>query len=375
VEAEPHLWRGTSEPWLDKLEYEYQNVRAAFHVFVDRGLMAGAWEIVACMTHYWMIRGGFSEGLEWFSAAGLEDFGEHDRPPYVDIPREVAGRAFLWAGFANLMLLQIDRGYRLLRRGEELLSGTSDQEGLAYALVIDACFAAQLRREEAHAKCAEAEALVRRLQSPGPLLMFLVWSYEYYSQRGEEAVVEANLREAARVAAELEYTYVLGSLQIVRYNRALLDPSLDYEELARESESVSRRFPEKGYMGLRASSMLALAFARVMQNRLGEAREPLRRALEFARMSGEMESQFYGTLAAAQFQGLSGNRDAGLRLLAAVDRFVAETGYPILGSAGRQYELARTAVNPTGADLSHEPAYLEGRKLPLEDAVVQAQHL
>jgi hypothetical protein len=365
----------TSEPWLDKLEYEYQNIRAAFHVFVDRGLMASAWEILPSMTHYWMIRGGFSEGLEWFAAAGLDRFERLGEPPFDDIHPEVAGRALMWAGFANLMLLQVEKGYRLLLHGEALLAGTSDRESLAYALVIDGCFGTHLGREDAHAKCAEAEVLVRQVDSPGPLLTFLAWSYEYYSQRGEEAVVQDNLREAARIADELEYTHILGSLHIVRLNLALLDPALDYEELARESEAVIRRFPEKGYMGARAAAMLGLAFARVMQNRLEEAREPLRRGLEFARMSGEMESHFFGALAAAQFQALSSNRDAGLRLLGAVDRFVAATGYPLVSAAGRQYELTTAALNPSGTDLSREPAYVEGRKLRLEDAVVQAQHL
>ena len=372
LDAEPHLWGPTSEVWLDKLEREYQNLRAAFHVFVGRGLMDRAWQMLPCMVLYWMIRGGFSEGVEWFSAAGVEAFERHGEAPFAEISPALAGKVMTSDGFARMMLMQIDEGFRLLQRAEDLLRETADQESLAQALVIDGCFSAFMRREGAHEKCAEAEALVRRVAAPGPLLMFLVWSYEYYFQRGEPDVVAANHREARRLATEGEYLYALGSLQIIRHNLALLADWVDYEELARESEAVIRRFPEKGYKAMRAAAMLALAFARVMQNRVEEAREPIRRALEFARESGEMEAHFYGALAAAQYHGLTGKRDAGLRLLGAVDQFVAASGYPVVSSAARQYALALAAVNGEGSELSSEPAYVEGRKTRLEDAVVLA---
>ena len=372
LDAEPHLWGPTSEPWLDKLEYEYQNVRAAFHIFVERGLMARAWEMLPCMVVYWMIRGGFSEGVEWFAAAGVETFERHGEAPFAAIPPAVAGRAMTMAAFARLMLVHIEPGFRLLRRAEELLRETADVESLAYALVLVGCYGTHMKREGAHAKCAEAEQLVRRVASPVPRLMFLMWSYAYYFERGEDDVVAANLQEARRLATDLEYLYILGSLQIIRYNLALLAETADYEALAREAAAVILRFPEKGYRGLRAAAMVGLAFARMMQHRLPEAREPLLRALEFAREVGEMEVYYYPILAAAHYLGLTGQRDPGLRLIGAVDQFVARSAYPAEGAAQRQYQFACAAVNPDGRDLSIEPAYIEGRKLRLEQAAVQA---
>ncbi len=368
LDAEPHLWGATSEAWLDKLEYEYQNGRAAFHIFVDRGLTPRAWEMLPCMVVYWTIRGGFSEGVEWLAAAGVEAFDKHDAPPFAGMPPAIAGRAMTMAAFARLMLLHIEPGFRLVRRAQDLLRETTDVESLAFALVLDGCYGTNMNRDGAQARCEDAETLVERVASPVPRLMFLMWSYSYYAGRGRRDVVAAHLEEVRRLATELEYQYILGSLQIIRYNLALLDDAADYEALARESAAVIRRVPETGYRGLRAAAMVSLGFARMMQRRLAEAREPLQRALEFAREAGEMESHYYTVLAAAQFLGLAGHHEPGLRLLGAVDQFRARSGYGAEGAAERQYQLTWAALNPDGRDLSAEAAYVDGRKLRLDEA-------
>jgi hypothetical protein len=108
------------------------------------------------------------------------------------------------------------------------------------------------------------------------------------------------------------------------------------------------------------------------QGKLEEARITLLRGVQLARESGEVEPVFYGVLQSAQLQGLLGNRDAALRLLGAADQFMGNVGYPLGRAAGRQRALAVEALLLDGVDPSTERAYLEGKKLRLEEAAVTA---
>jgi predicted ATPase len=372
VEADPNLWGPTSEAWLDKLEIEYQNVRAAFHAFADSGRMAQAWEMIPAMVRYWTIRGGFSEGLDWLAGAGVPALERHGEAPFAEIGPALAGRTLTWSSLVYLLLFRLEQGFPLLERALQMLRGTNDEVSLAYALVIDGAFTSAFRGGEAAARMEEAAARVRRLSDPGPLLSFLTWSNEYYMRSGELRTVEANVKEATRLATEAEYTYILGSLQIMRYNLALLADPIDLDELAQSAEVTLRTLPEKGYKVPKAAAAFALALSQMLRGQLEDARTTLRRGVDLARQSGEMEALLFSVLASAHLEGRAGNRELGLRLLGAADQFVARTGYPLAGASHRQHAFASAAVNPDGADLSSERVYLEGRRLRLEDAAVLA---
>lgn len=374
LDAEPHLWGATSEPWLDKLEHEYQNVRAAFHVHVERGNLAAAWQMIPPMARYWSIRGGFTEGADWVSVAGVEEFERHSAPPFDAISRELAGKAMTWAAFIRLQLFQLEAGFALLHRAEALLRDSSDELSLAYAVGMDGCYGAHLGRDDASAKILEAGSMVRRLDDPMVLLFFLTWSSEYYRRRGEDDVVRANLDEATRIASDGEHLHILGNLYAIHFGLALLEEPIDLDRVAHDAESLLRRFPEKGYKSLKGAAMYGLAFSHVMRGQLDAAFPLLRGALECAREGGEPEGQFFGTMAAAHYYGLVGNRELALKLLGAVDQFVALTGYPLVEIARRQYELARAAASPDGGAVENQPAWREGRKLRIDEAVVLALH-
>jgi hypothetical protein len=55
-----------------------------------------------------------------------------------------------------------------------------------------------------------------------------------------------------------------------------------------------------------------------------------------------------------------------------VDQFIAGTGFPLVSMVRRQYDLARGAVVPPECVPEQEPAYREGRKLRIHEAVTLA---
>jgi hypothetical protein len=98
----------------------------------------------------------------------------------------------------------------------------------------------------------------------------------------------------------------------------------------------------------------------------------VRRGLEVTREAGEPEGQFYGALAAAHYFGLRGERDRPLKILGAVDQFIAGTGFPLVSMVRHQYDLARGAVVPPECVPEQEAAYREGRQLRIDEVVTLA---
>lgn len=91
-EAEPHLSRAGSAPWLARLHREHDNFRAAlewsFEPDGDPGLGAS---LVRCLFFPWDLRGARGEGLHWVHA-GLTAIGEHR--PAERLPLLSAGALF-----------------------------------------------------------------------------------------------------------------------------------------------------------------------------------------------------------------------------------------------------------------------------------------
>jgi tetratricopeptide (TPR) repeat protein len=372
VDAEPHLWGATSEPWLDRLEMEYQNIRAGFHAFAARERLAEAWEMIPPMARYWSVRGGFSEGADWVVMAGFEGVDRRGDGPFGAMSRERAGKALTWAGFVRMQLMQLNQGFALLEHAESLLRDSRDEVSLAFAVGLHGSYGSFFGRDDAAARTLEAERLVRRTGDTMALLFYLTWSCEHYRKRGELDIALRNLDEATRLATEGDHLHILGNLYLIRFGYSLLEPSVDLDRMASEAEAVLRRFPEKGYKGLKGAAWHGFALSRLLRGELDAAWPFLRRGLENAREAGEPEGQFYGAMAAMHYFGRRGRRDFALKILGAVDQFIAGMGFPLVSMLRRQYDLARDAAVPTGCEPELEPAYREGRKSRIDEAVVLA---
>src|SRR5207245_2184429 len=133
--AEPHLHAATQLEWLDRLEREHDNLRAALAWSLGEGRdVDAALRLAGALFRFWQYRGYLSEGRGW-----LEDALALD---HEQTGRSARGRARAKALYCAAWLLMtqgdfatartyLDECYRLAR-------GAGDSSNLAYALVIDA---------------------------------------------------------------------------------------------------------------------------------------------------------------------------------------------------------------------------------------------
>ncbi len=158
-ETEPHLWRAEQTRWLDRLEREHDNLRAALHWTLEQGAVSQRLEIAlrlgGALWRFWQVRGHVSERHQWLEkalaaghagvaparakalyAAGMLTMDQGDYQQTVQ---------FCEASLALYRELEEQRGmavslnalgYVAHRRGENATSRTLLEEGLTMARAI-----------------------------------------------------------------------------------------------------------------------------------------------------------------------------------------------------------------------------------------------
>ncbi|HEV2122651.1 MAG TPA: tetratricopeptide repeat protein, partial [Chloroflexota bacterium] len=125
--AEPALRGPQQRSWLERLEADHDNLRAALQWALDHGEVETALRLGGALGVFWVIRGHLSEGRRWLEAA-LTVSGAR-----ASVARATA---LAWAG--NLAGLQGDYGQasRLAEDGVALARALDDRRALADALLI-----------------------------------------------------------------------------------------------------------------------------------------------------------------------------------------------------------------------------------------------
>ncbi|MFL5914189.1 MAG: tetratricopeptide repeat protein [Gaiellaceae bacterium] len=111
-------------PWLDRLEAEHANIRAAlgWAIGADVGL---ALELVSALRPFWEVRGHFAEGLRWAEDALAADEAA---------PPELRTKAVAFAAGAALRVGDLSRAEALYGEVLELARERGDVEGEAREL-------------------------------------------------------------------------------------------------------------------------------------------------------------------------------------------------------------------------------------------------
>jgi predicted ATPase/class 3 adenylate cyclase/uncharacterized protein HemY len=133
--AEPEL-RGPSQiTWLDRLEKEIDNIRAALEWALDVNVEAGM-RLVSALLWFWHIRSGKSEGIDWLERVLSAEAQERDHAPLSETRAMIRGKALNAVGSLMIMHGNADRASELseesLKLHQEL--GPSGRQGAAHAL-------------------------------------------------------------------------------------------------------------------------------------------------------------------------------------------------------------------------------------------------
>jgi non-specific serine/threonine protein kinase len=319
-QAERELRGPLEKSWLERLELEHNNLRAAMDWYRDRTPLNALRIAAALAGYFWGRRGHFSEGRERLDQL------------LALVPEQSSTRASALTGAGWLAIDQGDfpEAARLLCESVEISRRLGDTLGEGVAvLYLARSKIASVRLEEASSDIDEAVRLLRAANDPPRTVLLFLYA-------GLSALFTGQSERAS--------------------------------ELFAEGGAMCRQI---GFDGMRARLSVQLGLARVDQDNLNGARDALTEGMTIA---VDLVDRYVIPIGLGGFAGLaakSGRSRLALRLAGAASAYTAANQFtmpqPVLSLLDGWLAPAWEA-----ADANATAAFDEGRRLTLDEAMTLA---
>jgi predicted ATPase/class 3 adenylate cyclase/Tfp pilus assembly protein PilF len=355
--------------WLDRLEREHDNLRAALNGLPAANELDAAMRLGAELARFWRIRGYLSEGRERLAAllaAAERTAGERSA-------ETVANRAKVVIQAGALAYYQADyaAARMLYEEGVAIYRGLDRPIGLAAALNnlgnvawvegdLPAARALYEEGLELRRSAGDTPGVATSLNNLG---MVAQYESDYASA---QRLYEEALALRRTLGDPLEISDSLNNLGIVTY---LLGELSRARTLYEESLAIKRDLGDKwGTAGLLSN----LGFVTLRQGHPADAEPLCRESLSLRRELGDRNGIAEALEGLAGVAGARGEAVRAARLFGAAEALREAIGAPI--PSGEQSEHDRlVATARTGADeAAFAVAWEEGRALTLEQAMDEA---
>jgi non-specific serine/threonine protein kinase len=340
-----------AQAWLERLEAEHENLRAALRWGLDVGDAEAALRLAAALWRFWYTRGHLTEGRRWLEAA-LE------AGPASDAARAGAMAA---AGVLAHYQGDLDRARSLAGHALLIARAQGDRATEAAALLGLALVARTLGDYSAAVvQCDEALAAQRAIGDDWALAHVLTHRAFAAWMAGDDdcrAPLEEALAKLRRLGDRHGVAYVLDCLSFVavtdgrvREARALADEGLGIARALGDRRGVSRFLTSLGDLALAARDPVG-------------ARDHYVEALEIVEELGDQWFASLCLLRLAEGALLAGDPDQAVRLLSA-STSLRESSRSVLpphyrGRGERTLSAAREALGAAAV----AAAWAEGRGL------------
>ncbi len=274
-EAEPQLTGPAQESWLERLEAERANLRAALEWSLSHGQSKWALRLAGALVLFWRVRCHFSEGRDLLDAAVAASNGGAVRP---------RAKALWGAGFLTFMAGDLEGALPALEESLARFRELDDLEGEARALLVLGNAAQYASPERALALLEESATIARKADDSWCLAHALGVAGFEYNRRDQPAVARSLLEECLVVAREakdkqgLRFGLLgLGSVTVHQGEYRLAEPILE------EALAVTN---ELGEDYGKATALQYLGQLAVGRGDYGRARDLLEQALTLLREAG-----------------------------------------------------------------------------------------
>ncbi len=356
--AEPALLGPNQLRWLERLDAELANIRAALSWAAESGEAETGLRIGAALWRYWQLRGSVAEGREHLERSLAQGSGS-------ELARRMAQ-----ARVACLALIQGD--HEAVRRiGEASLLNfrrTGDDRELALMLGV-LCLSALATGDvdRAHGLADEGREVARRAGDPSTEAYAAMHAGAVFAHRGEFDEAERLLAESVRAARQLGnvrsvamWTRALGGIALRRgdYSRARL--------LLEESLEVNRSLGDQWGIS-HCLSRLALVSLEVREH--DESWRLAAESLAIDREGGDRPGQLFNFEVLAGLAAADGRPERAVRLCACASVFREAAESRTVEFGWRDHErLVRHLRSVLGEEAFAE-AWEQGRAMTLDGAL------
>jgi tetratricopeptide (TPR) repeat protein len=363
-EAYPELKGANQLEWLEKLEAEHDNMRAALSWALEREEAELALRLGGALWLFWWTRGHFSEGRHWLEEALATD---------GHVPSEA--RALALAGVAMLAGEQrdLDRAQEACQEGLDLLAGEARERSAATLLLLIGLGWVALDREDPRRATEffeESLTLSRESNDSWQLansLMSLATAYHSLGdlQRAIE-LFEESMRHSRERGDKQLLALCLNNLGMVVYSQG---------DLGRAAELIGEAVALLRELGDRAEAAVGicnLGWLALLREDLAKAEDFFREGLalgwEFGQ-DGLVQNALEGFVCLA---GARGEVKRAARLWGAAQALHEDKGIPRDTDFLAEADARISRVRSDTTEEAWEEALEEGRAMALEEAVSYA---
>jgi predicted ATPase/serine/threonine protein kinase/DNA-binding CsgD family transcriptional regulator len=426
--AEPELAGPQQTGWLERLEAEYNNVRAVLRWLLEQGesnqsKREMALRLAGALRRFWEVRGHLSEGWNFLGRALAGSEGV-EGPTQMKALKAAARLAYLWG--------DTDRAEGLCEEYLALCRGLGDTRGIAFSLRLlgliaerrDHLPAARAHYEEAvvlfrqgddkeglawslfnvayllslqgeyvrgSALLEEALTLFRELGSKQGIAWVLIRLADvFFMSQGSRRRVHALLEEGLTLSRELAYLEgIVQALGLLGQVTLMEGDAARASSLAQESLALSRELENEWYL----ADALLLGKVAAVQGDYPAARAWYEEGLTVCLKMGSRVpianrlEGLAGVVAAHSAMGLSttpflpcleglagvvaaqGQPTWAARLWGAAEALRENFGIPLAPVERADYERAVTAASIPLGEKSFTAAWAEGRTMPLKQVL------
>jgi tetratricopeptide (TPR) repeat protein len=323
LRAEPELLGADQAIWLDRLETERDNVRAALHWAVDAGEVELALRAAGSLWRFWHQRAHLAEGREVLESILRRPEASGATP----------GRGLALAGLGGIVYWQgrFDDARAIYADALTVYRALDDAAGLADAIY----------------NLGFVEMITHHLDVANPLLIESLAIYERL--RDDTGVIK--VREALAFSM-----YLIG----------------EYGQALEIEEALVRALQGRGEPFRLSNALVLTSLLRIANGRPADAHETLADAMAILRTAGDIATAVNCLQVAAHGLLQEGRPEAAAVLAGAVDAIRAPLGELATGLDILSIEDPAIGARRALGDAAYEAAYARGRGLDLAGAMTFA---
>jgi DNA-binding CsgD family transcriptional regulator/tetratricopeptide (TPR) repeat protein len=404
-EVEPQLWGPQQVKWLQRLEHEHDNLRAALRWFLEQGAskqrIEKALRLGAALRSFWLTRGYYSEGRTFleqalarsegievavrakalWSAATMANFqGDNDRVEALSqesltLHRKLRDRrgiaySLFYLGIASANMGDYATASQLLEEALELRREVGNKQDIAWSLNALAIFvSAQGEYSRARALLEESLALFRDLgNTRGIALVLIGLAWLLFDSQSDSMTLHSLLEEGIALLRELDDRSNIADSFILSGELALSQGDTSTaRSLAEEALALTRE------IGDQLNTAWALAFlAKVimLQGDQAAARAMYEEGLALAKAGNSKWHIARGLEGLAGVLAPQGNLVWAARLWGAAEALRDTMGTPIAPVYRAEYDRSVAAARDQLGVQVFTTAWSEGRNMTPEQALV-----
>jgi predicted ATPase/class 3 adenylate cyclase len=365
-EAEPRLRGPEDMEWLERLEAEHDNLRAALSWALERGEAELDLRLAGALWMFWEAHGHRGEGRKWLEEA----LAKYDRASVM--ARLKALEALFWLTYDQW---DLDQAVAIAQEGLKL-SNEAEAEG-SFAASFRTMLAGPtwIRGDYERAKelLDESLALSRKADDKVKIADALLQLGSATHAQGDHARAKELFEEGIALCREEGFTYQLSENLLSLGYISLLEG--DYERGAALNEEAATLLRERGYKGGLYYALDNLGWAALLRGDLEQAKSFYEQSLVLCREQSDrmIASESLDGLACISAAG--GDAERAARLIGAAHKLrealgaVAYQHSPEEDAWREQYlATARSRLD----EAAWQAAWAEGRSMTLEKAVSYA---